>query len=526
MNLEKKENNTAILLPLVVLLLGLAAVFYCYHKPLSDFGNFYYGAAFMQKNDYRLVYDVHRFNEAVAIAGGKDLFLNHTTSPPQTPLFYLPLSYVDDPFLAKCIFNSLGVCCFAFMLFRILRFYPPLSLPRSVLFMIIMAYPFYQNIVFGQTYLFIASLIIAAWLSYLKGRSFLSGFWLAFAVVLKITPAVFLIYFIVRRSWKTVFSCLLCCGLITCAGIVFYGSDVFEMYFFHHLPRIMDGYINDPYSPGYHGVLVLLRHLGQYDAVLNPFPPFHFSEQFITLINLLVLLPFLAVVLLRVSINRPAETTGVVLLLLFMCLGSGYFSMYSLVVFSPFFILQRNGAAPITQAVLVVVICLFPWQLPDTVPVFFQHYKLYALMLLFILVATRSERSGRMSVVSASLLFVFVVAQVVKLFVPGGGPKYSYYRKDILQHYVSDYEINGNELKLTVYSKKGRESILIQLPSSSGCELPVPKRSEYIGKGHILYKNILCRNDSILFLSDAGRGTGLYHIYSVPKSKFPLNELK
>ncbi|MCA6363059.1 MAG: DUF2029 domain-containing protein [Bacteroidetes bacterium] len=523
---EKKENNTAVLLPLCVLLLGLAAVYYCYHKPLSDFGNYYYGAALMQKSDYRLVYDVHRFNEAVSMAGGKDLFLNHTTVPPQTPLFYKPFSYVPDPFLARGIFNVLGVCCFAFMLYRLLRQYAALSFPRSMLLLAAMAYPLYQNIAFGQTYLFIASLLIAAWLANLRGRAILTGLWLALAVILKVTPVVALLYFLVRRQWNVFWSFLAVYAAITGIAIGLYGTEVFEMYYLHLLPRIADGYINDPYSASYHGLIVLLRHLGQYDAVLNPNPVFTISPAIIVLINLAVLLPLLAVALFRSGIQKSGETGAFVLLLLFLFLGSGYFSTYSLLILPPFFILHRRGAAPVMQMLLLLIICAVPPRMFEHAPVALQHFKLYALVLLFALTAARPERGVRMNAVAALLLLSFAAVQIVKVFLPHSGPQFAYFSRTISQHYVTDYMIEGNALRATVYNKAGKEKITLPLAAAAHCEVKLPAKPEYAGPGNVLFKNIVCRNDSVIFMSDAGRGAGLYHLYAMPRSKFPFHQLK
>lgn len=523
---EKKENSTALLLPLCVLLLGLAAVFYCYHKPLSDFGNYYYGAAFMQKNDYRLVYDVHRFNEAVAMAGGKDLFLNHTVVPPQTPLFYKPFSYVPDPFLARGIFNVLGVCCFAFMLYRLLLQYAALSFPRSMVLLAAIAYPLYQNIAFGQTYLFIASLLIAVWLAHLRGKNILAGVWLALAVILKVTPVVVLLYFLVRRQWKVLWSFLVIFVAVTGIAIGVYGAEVFEMYYLHLLPRIADGYVNDPYSASYHGLVVLLRHLGQYDAVLNPNPAFAFSPVVIVLINLVLLLPLLAVALFRSGMQKPGETGAFVLLLLFLFLGSGYFSTYSLLILPPFFILHRRGAAPVTQLLLLLIICTVPPRLLEHAPVALQHFKLYALVLLFALAAARPERGVRMNAVAALLLLCFAGMQIAKLFLPGGGPQFTYFNRLLTQDYVTNYTIAGNTLQATVYSKTGKERITLALTPAEPCEVNLPAKPEYVWPGNVLFKNIACRNDSVIFMSDAGRGAGLYHIYVMPRNKFPFHRLK
>lgn len=523
---DKRENNTAILIPIVTLVMGLIACVYAWSKPLGDFANYYYGAAFISSGDYQQVYDVHRFNEAVELVGHHQLFLDHTSVPPQTPFFYKPFTLFADPFVSRGIFNVLGVCCFAFMLFRLLKNYAPLSFPRSTVFLAAMAYPMYQNIVLGQTYLFIASLLIAVWLAYLNGRHIQASIWLALAVVLKITPIIILVFFIVRRQWRLVISFIIAYIIISAITLLVTGYEVFELYYLHLLPRIMDGYINDPYTPSYHGFVVLLRHLGQYDAVLNPHPTYQFSPQLIGLLNLILLLPLFAVVLYRCILQKSTETAALVLLLLFLFIGSGYFSTYSLLVLPPFLILHRKGAAPVFQLILVLIICAVPPRILQDAPVWIQHFKLYALLLLFALTLTRPERTVRMNAIAALLLIVFAAANLAKLFLLESPPKYTYFSNAIVQHYVTDYSIVNDSLQATVYSMKGKQNVKIPLSKATSCSLPLPKKAQYLGPGNLLYKNIVCRNDSVIFMCDVGRGVGLYHLYCVPARQFPVNQLK
>lgn len=520
------ENRTSYLLPALVFVFGCLCIWYAYAKPLSDFANYYYGAAFISEADYRLVYDVHRFNEAVQLVGGNNLFLDHTSVPPQTPLFYKPFTLFTDPFLARSVFNAFGLLAFVFMLHRLLKQYAPLSFPRSVVLLAAMAFPIYQNIAFGQTYLFIAALLIAAWLAHIRGRNVMAGVWLAVAVALKVTPVVVLLYFMVRRQWKLVLSFILCYLLLSGAAMLLVGHEVFELYFLHLLPRIADGYINDPYSASYHGFVVLLRHLGQYDAVLNPNPLYSFSPQLIAFLNLVLLLPLLAVAVFRSGFKKTGETEPFVLLLLLLFLGSGYSSTYSLLVLPPFFMLHRKGSAPMLQLLLLLVVCAVPPRILQDASVWVQHFKLFALLLLFALTLTPRERAVRMNAVAALLLLIFAGVQITKIVLARNQPQLNYFSKTISQHYITDYTIANDTLFATAYSMKGKEQIKLALEKGEACEVQLRKQPEYIGAGNLLYKNIVCRNDSVIFLCDAGRGVGLYHIYSMPRKQFPFNQLK
>jgi hypothetical protein len=73
---------------------------------------------------------------------------------------------------------------------------------------------------------------------------------------------------------------------------------------------------------------------------------------------------------------------------------------------------------------------------------------------------------------------------------------------------------------------RGKEQLTLPLTPGTSCRLPLPPQNLYRDHHNLLYKNIICRNDSVIFLCDVGRGVGLYHIFAVPRARFPFEELK
>lgn len=518
-------------LPLAFLLLGLAGVWKVWYQPLGDFANYYYGARFMNKADCWQVYDVHRFNQAVEAAGQPGLFLDHTSVPPQTPLFYKPLAAIADPFLARGVFNAVGVVVFAFLLWRLLRAYPPAKNSYALLLLVAAAFPVYQNLAFGQTYLFITALLMAAWLAQLRGRMAMAGLWLAVAVALKLTPVVLLLFFVVRRQWRPVVWCLVFWAGITGLSMLVAGTDVFRIYYVHLLPRILDGYLNDPYSASYHGWVVLLRHLGQFDAVLNPEAPFAFSPQLIVLLNAVLLLPLFILVLLRIDRQQLKSTQGWLLLLVFLNIGSGYSSTYSLLVLVPFALLFSEGNAPLIRTLLLVGICLLPPRLLEHAPVVLQHYKFWLLLLVFFLTAGTGLRPVRLSPVIFRLTLLFIGLQAAKaVFLPKQLPM-TYYSQSLTKYdYIQDYQLTDSAFKINGYGVSGKTTTTLPYLTGSYCALsgkpdPVHNRI-FIGPGNHLFRTLVCDDKKVIFLCDQGRGVGLFHLFTMPREQFPFDQLR
>jgi hypothetical protein len=520
-----REIHYSLWLPIIILVFGCCAIIYCYNKPLSDFANYYFGAQLINANDPQAVYDVHRFNETVQSSGENNVFLDHTSVPPQTPVFYKPFTVIKNPYVARAVFNLIGLSVFVFMLHVLLKQYTEVNTLYAIGFLIAMLVPVYQNISFGQTYLFIAALLIATWLAHLRGKLLLAGVWLGIAIVLKITPVILLLYFVARKHYRVVITSLIAFLLITFVTSIITGHEVLDLYYFDLFPRIADGYINDPYSNSYHGLVVLLRHLGQFDAILNPDAYFNFSPQFIAAVNGVVLLALLGLTIFRASIAQLTDTNPIVLLLLLLYIGSGYSSTYSLLILPPF-LLVTTSKRQLVCVLLTILICALPPRLFTDAPVVFQHFKLYLFLTLFILLIAPGIRKFRLSLMTTTIMVFFGIVQIRKVIVSDQLPQYGYFSKAITQDYITDYSIYNDTLKATAYSMRGKELLSLPLTPGTTCTHPMPPQNLYRDHHHLLYKNIICRNDSVIFLCDVGRGVGLYHIFAVPRAQFPFEELK
>src|SRR5262249_50257771 len=78
--------------------------------------------------------------------------------------------------------------------------------------------PIAGDLTHGNVNLFILFLVVAGLYAFRRGRDFLAGLLLALAIACKVTPALFVPYFLWNRAWKTLAGCA--AGLVLFLGVV------------------------------------------------------------------------------------------------------------------------------------------------------------------------------------------------------------------------------------------------------------------------------------------------------------------
>jgi Glycosyltransferase family 87/WD40-like Beta Propeller Repeat len=170
--------------------------------------------------------------------------------------------------------------------------------------------PLYRNLEFGQFYVLLLLLIVAAVWAYLRGYRALAGVLVALAAALKIFPAIFFVFFLQRRDWRA-----LAWGAITsvaaaCVSVAVFGWNVHRTYLHEILPWALHGGGLQPYQAGA-SISGVLHYLFLSEPQWNPHP-WHSSPLCYALLlpalQMLVLAP--AIILIR----REDTTRGRILL--------------------------------------------------------------------------------------------------------------------------------------------------------------------------------------------------------------------
>ncbi len=157
-----------------------------------------------------------------ALEDGEDIYARYVyPNPPIMALLLYPIS--ELPPLAGALtwyYLKVGLMLVAFSwLFRLVQGrdapFPPLGKALAVLLCL---RPVIGDLAHGNVNLFILFLVLGALFALHKGRRFTGGLVLALAIACKVTPALFVPYFVWKRAWRTLAGCLV--GLVLFFGPV------------------------------------------------------------------------------------------------------------------------------------------------------------------------------------------------------------------------------------------------------------------------------------------------------------------
>lgn len=109
-------------------------------------------------------------------------------------------------------------------------------------------FPLYRNLLFGQFYVLLLLLIVAACWSYLRGHRALAGSLVAIAAACKVFPVLIFIFFLQRRDWRALGAGVVT-GLVTVAtSVAVFGWTVHRTWLEEILPWVMHGEGLQPYT--------------------------------------------------------------------------------------------------------------------------------------------------------------------------------------------------------------------------------------------------------------------------------------
>lgn len=290
----------------LVLFFGLHTLPNAWSKLNTDFPNYYMSARLVHEG-----FDTTRINEWAWLQREKDhraVDLATIGIIPITPFSTLvmwPLTGLA-PLAAKhvwIVFN-LGLLI---PLFWMLRSMTGLSWQRIGL-VFALSFPLHRNFLFGQFYLLLLVLIVAAVWAYLRGWHALAGSLIAVAAACKIFPILLLVFFVQKRAWRALAAgaaTLLAAGGVS---IAVFGWGVHWTYVRGILPWAVRGEGLSPYVPQSASVSSLLHYLFLYEPQWNPHP-WHSSVLLYAVLKpvlqMLVLAP--AILLIRREDSRPGR---------------------------------------------------------------------------------------------------------------------------------------------------------------------------------------------------------------------------
>jgi hypothetical protein len=118
--------------------------------------------------------------------------------PPLFAFLLLPLSYFSYE-TASLLFNLINLFCFIILLKLIRDQFNSVTIDTKIFFSLLVCYPFLESHVINNQVAFILLLLVS--ISLFSKSNLLSGACLSLAIWIKITPAIFLFYFLYKKDF-------------------------------------------------------------------------------------------------------------------------------------------------------------------------------------------------------------------------------------------------------------------------------------------------------------------------------------
>jgi hypothetical protein len=226
--------------------LSLAVLVLCVHslprawRTLNtDFPNYYMAARLVHEG-----YDTSRMYEWSWIEREKDhrladiRIIGLLPITPFSTLAVWPLAELA-PLTAKHVWILLNLA-FLVPIGWMLRVMTGVSL-RRISLVILLSFPLYRNLLYGQFYICLLLLLTAACFSYLRGYRRLSGALVAIAAACKVFPLLLLVFFLQRRDWRALASATITGLSAIAVSIGVFGLNANRTWLEEILPWVMHG---------------------------------------------------------------------------------------------------------------------------------------------------------------------------------------------------------------------------------------------------------------------------------------------
>lgn len=272
---------------------------------VTDFPNYYMAAQLTHEH-----YDVSRMYEWTWLEREKDhhgvdiRVIGLIPITPFSTLVMWPLTGFA-PLTAKHIWILLNLALLGpivWMLHSMTRLsYQRIALAFSL------SIPLYRNLQFGQFYVLLLLLLVAAVWAYLRQHLRLAGMLVAIAAACKIFPVLFFAFFLQRRDWRALIWGAITGVAAACVSVAVFGWNVHRTYLHEILPSALHGEAMPPYVPAA-SISGVLHRLFLSEPQWNPHP-WHSSPLWYALllptIQMLLLAP--AILLVRRKDRTPSR---------------------------------------------------------------------------------------------------------------------------------------------------------------------------------------------------------------------------
>ncbi|HNP31658.1 MAG TPA: glycosyltransferase family 87 protein [Flavobacterium sp.] len=505
------------LVPLLML-----CAFYIYKAlafPIHDFANYYYGGYFLRENTFTTnTYFPYLFNKEIVALGNPPLFAGFAPNTPFLAMLLYPFTYISLA-SAKLLFNIISAVLFINSIYSLTKFY---KINWVYLTLIPFAFfvPIRNELLFGQVYLLLFTLLTEFWLANEKNQQFKAAMFLCCAIFLKVFPILLIMIFPFKKQFKPMFYTAGIGVLFFCISLMWVDFNFWRFYVNDVLLKASNGEIASSFVDNYQSIFMFLKRVFVYDSVENSHPFFHASGFFsIALLAFKIGGLSLAYFITKNSKNN-LEVFG--FWILSMILLSPYGSTYTFILMLfPFFALLKSEISTVKKNIfcgMLILVNNLPLALfmEKTFPI--SYLRLFFLIAFFIFfVACFFQKSSLLKAVFIGFI-VFGIGTFFAEQKPQNSTSLFITESPLL---IYDYKIENNQLTYFYWNEKGENEASIPFECLSAKALSL-RENQIVFKNNILtsdsdhkYKPMLINNTTVIYLSDYDRGIGFYTLRKI-----------
>jgi Glycosyltransferase family 87/WD40-like Beta Propeller Repeat len=277
---------------LLLLFLGGHTLPHAWGKLNTDFPNYYTSARIAREG-----FDTSRMYEWVWLQREKDhraedirviglLPITPISTLPIWPLTRFPALTAKHVWIVANLVLLVPLC----WLLRLMTGLPY----RRIGLAFALSFPLHKDLLFGQFYVLLLLLIVAACWAYLEEKPALAGALIAVAAACKMFPVLFFVWFLQRRAWRSLIAGAVTGLAAIGVSVAAFGWSVHRTYLHEILPWTLHGEGLPPYAVQSASISSILHYLFLYEPQWNPHP-WHASVLWYALLQptlpLLVLAP-------------------------------------------------------------------------------------------------------------------------------------------------------------------------------------------------------------------------------------------
>lgn len=209
-----------------------------------DFSSYYYAP-------------IKAFNNENPYLGGKDFFTPFVYPPPVI-LFFSPFMHLPF-FVAQKIFLIISIFCLLLsigLLFKLFKLAPLSILGLFFITLVLNYFPEKFTLGMGQINNVVLLMVTLFLYFYVKKKEFLLGFFLAFAISLKLFPILLIVFLILNKRWKTLLSVVLTTLTIVLVTLISINTWITTYFLMTVLPSLLESWKADYYNQSLSAFLI------------------------------------------------------------------------------------------------------------------------------------------------------------------------------------------------------------------------------------------------------------------------------